>query len=157
LLAPRRSPLIDVDGWEHAARTPDECQAAAARLVAFLNAGDDLGPGGMVIVIDDGEELEDTAAANDLALVARRGRDLGVRIVGAAEIRSAHRAFSGWMTEVRKEQQGLLLDPDSDIDGDLFGARLPRRTQRAYPPGRGFLVRRGEPELIQVARSENRD
>jgi S-DNA-T family DNA segregation ATPase FtsK/SpoIIIE len=145
-----------VAGWEHLARTPDECQAAAARLVALLNAGADLGPGGLVVVIDDGEELEETSAANDLAIVARRGRDLGVRIVGAAEIRSAHRAFSGWMTEVRKEQQGLLLDPDSDIDGDLFGARLPRRAQRAYPPGRGFLVRRGEPELIQVARSENR-
>jgi S-DNA-T family DNA segregation ATPase FtsK/SpoIIIE len=59
--------------------------------------------------------------------------------------------FSGVLAELRKEKQGLLLQPDVDVDGDVFGVRLPRRTGRRFPAGRGFLVRRGAIELVQVA------
>jgi S-DNA-T family DNA segregation ATPase FtsK/SpoIIIE len=42
------------------------------------------------------------------------------------------------------------LHPELDVDGDLLGVRLPRRTNAVFPPGRGFLVNRGEVELVQV-------
>jgi S-DNA-T family DNA segregation ATPase FtsK/SpoIIIE len=52
---------------------------------------------------------------------------------------------------MRKDEHGLLLDPDVDVDGDLLGTRLPRRTNLAFPPGRGYFVVRGDVELVQVA------
>ena len=44
------------------------------------------------------------------------------------------RAYGGWLRELRKDEHGLLLDPDLDVDGDLFGVRLPRRTNAVFPP-----------------------
>jgi S-DNA-T family DNA segregation ATPase FtsK/SpoIIIE len=81
----------------------------------------------------------------------RRGRDLDVRVVCACERQAAQRAFGGWLRELRKEEHGLLLAPDADVDGDLLAVRLPRRTNPVFPPGRGYLVERGAIELVQVA------
>jgi hypothetical protein len=74
-----------------------------------------------------------------------------VRVVCACERQAAQRAFGGWLRELRKEEHGLLLAPDPDVDGDLLAVRLPRRTNPVFPPGRGYLVQRGKLELVQVA------
>jgi DNA segregation ATPase FtsK/SpoIIIE, S-DNA-T family len=74
-----------------------------------------------------------------------------VRVLCACERQAAQRAFGGWLRELRKEEHGLLLAPDADVDGDLLGVRLPRRTNPVFPPGRGYLVERGSIELVQVA------
>ena len=84
-------------------------------------------------------------------MMVRRGRDLGVWVVAATEAQGAHRTFGGWLRELRNEEHGLLLVPQVDIDGDLLGVRLPRRSATTFPPGRGYLVQRGRIELIQVA------
>jgi S-DNA-T family DNA segregation ATPase FtsK/SpoIIIE len=81
----------------------------------------------------------------------RRGRDRDVRVVAAVERQAAQRAFGGWIRELRKEEHGLLLSPDPDVDGELLAVRLPRRTTPVFPPGRGYLVARGTVELVQVA------
>jgi S-DNA-T family DNA segregation ATPase FtsK/SpoIIIE len=103
------------------------------------------------VVIDDGDELAESLGAAALETIVRRGRDLEVRVVAAVERQAAQRAFGGWLRELRKEEHGLLLDPDTDVDGDILGARLPRRSNPVYPPGRGYLVERGHVELVQVA------
>ena len=72
-------------------------------------------------------------------------------MLAAAERVGAQRAFGGWLRELRKDEHGLLLDPDTDTDGDILGARLPRRSNPVFPPGRGYLVDRGSVELVQVA------
>jgi hypothetical protein len=47
---------------------------------------------------------------------------------------------------------GLLLDPDPALDGMLLGGvQLPRRSGGRWPAGRGYLVRRGMGELVQIA------
>ena len=74
-----------------------------------------------------------------------------VRIVAAVETQAALRAYGGWLRELRKDEHGLLLDPDLDVDGELLGVRLPRRTNAVFPPGRGYFVWRGALELVQVA------
>ena len=101
--------------------------------------------------IDDGDELAEALGAAPLETVVRRGRDLPVRVVAAAERQAAQRAFGGWLRELRKEEHGLLLAPDLDVDGDILGTRLPRRSSPVFPPGRGYLVERGAVELVQVA------
>ena len=146
LLAPRRSALPELPIWTSAAQGLDACVTAVAELLARVEAG----ATGIVLVVDDGEELTDTPAGPAIETIVRRGRDVDVRVVAAAE-RQGARAFSGWPRELRKEEHGLLLDPELDVDGDLFGVRLPRSTSGTFPPGRGFYVSRGEIELVQVA------
>ena len=148
LLAPRRSPLTDLDGWTTVAQGVERCEEAALRL-GELTAGTPAGP--VLVVIDDGDELAEALGAAPLETVLRRGRDLTLRVVAAAERQAAQRAFGGWLRELRKDQHGLLLAPDLDVDGDILGTRLPRRSSPVFPPGRGYLVERGTVELVQVA------
>jgi S-DNA-T family DNA segregation ATPase FtsK/SpoIIIE len=105
-----------------------------------------------VVVIDAGDELAETLAAAPLERLIRRGRDARVTVVAAAERQAIQRAFAGWLRELRKDEHGLLLDPDTDVDGDLLGARLPRRSNPVFPLGRGYAVDRGLIELVQIAR-----
>jgi S-DNA-T family DNA segregation ATPase FtsK/SpoIIIE len=152
LLAPRRSPLAELDLWREAARGTEACDELALRLAQEVEARRGaVSHEPLVVVIDDGEELAETLGGPALETVVRRGRDLDVRVVAACERQAAQRAFTGWLRELRKEEHGLLLDPDPDVDGDILGVRLPRRSNPVYPPGRGYLVRRGAAELVQVA------
>jgi S-DNA-T family DNA segregation ATPase FtsK/SpoIIIE len=155
LLAPRRSALCELGLWTSMATGADECEAAAERLAALV---EERRPSGVreadtVLVVDDADELADGMAALSLETVVRLGRDLGVRVVAAAERHAAGSAFGGWVHELRKSKYGLLLEPDLDVDGDILRVRLPRWTSPVFPPGRGFLVDRGTVELIQVARA----
>lgn len=148
LLAPRRSPLPDLSLWTTTARGAEECMARLSELQTMVEARRP-GEKPLAIFVDDGEELSDTLAGPALEAILRRGRDLEVRIVAAAE-RAGARAFSGWPRELRKDEQGLLLQPD-DGDAGTLNTSLPRRSTIQFPPGRGYLVSRGSVELVQVA------
>ncbi len=152
LLAPRRSRLAALDCWASAAEGAEAVEAAALLLAeAVERRPADGGAAPLVLVIDDGEELAEALCAPALETIVRRGRDRAVRVLAVAERQAAQRAFGGWLRELRKEEHGLLLDPDPDVDGDLLGVRLPRRSNPVFPPGRGYLVERGTIELVQVA------
>jgi S-DNA-T family DNA segregation ATPase FtsK/SpoIIIE len=148
LLAPRRSPLVELGGWSSVAAGSDRCDDAALRLGELVASPP---PTPVLVVIDDGEELAESLGAAPLETVVRRGRDVELRVLAAAERSAAQRAFAGWLRELRKEEHGLLLDPDLDVDGDILGTRLPRRSSPVFPAGRGYLVERGSVELVQVA------
>ncbi|HEY8740821.1 MAG TPA: FtsK/SpoIIIE domain-containing protein [Candidatus Dormibacteraeota bacterium] len=151
LLAPRRSPLTDLAVWDEVARGAQDCERLAEDLAERCRNEAADASATTIVFVDDGDEVADGAVSAALEVVAKRGRDSGVRLVAAVETGAAHRAYGGWIAELRKARQGLLLQPDVDIDGDLLGARLPRRASRAFPPGRGYLVRRGTVDLVQVA------
>ena len=92
------------------------------------------------------------SAARPLEDVVRRGRDRNVRVLAAAERDAAQRAFSAaGCASCARTSTACCSTPDADVDGDLLGVRLPRRTNPVYPPGRGYLVERGAVELVQVA------
>jgi S-DNA-T family DNA segregation ATPase FtsK/SpoIIIE len=150
LLAPRRSPLVELPFWASVADRPQSAEDAAGRLAAELEQRPADAPP-VVLVIDDGDELAESLAAPALESIVRRGRDGDVRVICACERQAAQRAFGGWLRELRKEEHGLLLAPDPDVDGDLLGVRLPRRSNPVFPQGRGYLVERGELQLVQVA------
>jgi S-DNA-T family DNA segregation ATPase FtsK/SpoIIIE len=149
LLAPRRSPLVDLGVWASVAEGVQASDDAALALAAQMEQRTEGAP--IVVVIDDGDELAESVAAAALETIVRRGRDLDVRVVCASERQAVQRAFGGWLRELRKEEHGILLSPDPDVDGDLLAVRLPRRTNPVFPPGRGYLVERGRLELVQVA------
>jgi S-DNA-T family DNA segregation ATPase FtsK/SpoIIIE len=155
LLAPRRSPLASLDLWSRVVSGTEACENAALELSQEIERRASTEPDrALVIVVDDAEELAESLGAAPLETVVRRGRDLDVRVVAACERTAAQRAFSGWLRELRKEEHGLLLMPDADVDGDILGVRLPRRTNPVYPPGRGYLVVRGTTGLVQIAAAD---
>jgi S-DNA-T family DNA segregation ATPase FtsK/SpoIIIE len=150
LVVPRRSSLPELGLWTSVATGREEAETfltGLAELVAARSAGDDP----VVLVVDDGTLLTDGRAATALETIVGRGRDVEVLVVAAVEASTAHRTFGGWLRELRNEEHGLLLVPQVDVDGDLLGVRLGRTASRAFPPGRGFLVRRGAFDLVQVA------
>lgn len=104
----------------------------------------------VLCLVDDLDALPD-AASTTLEELARRGRDESLRVVAATDNRSAQRAYSGLAPELKKSKQGVLLGTDFELDGDLVGVRLRAPLEPLGLPGRGFLVRAGQAELVQVA------
>jgi S-DNA-T family DNA segregation ATPase FtsK/SpoIIIE len=149
VLAPRRSPLLELDVWERSARGASECDELATDLADMIDDREMDDPP-IIVFVDDGNELADTTADGALERIIRRGRDVAMSVVGAAESTSALRCYSGWIPEIRKDRRAILLNPDPDIDGDLVGVRLPRRAGGGLPPGRGYVVLDGGVELVQV-------
>lgn len=149
LLAPRRSPLPELDFWASTSRGIEQCEESIAELLNQFLADDEDGP--VLVVLDDGGELAESRAAGELEQLIKRGRDRDLRFLVAFETAEA-RHYATWIRELRKDGHGLLLDPDLDLDGDLLGVRLPRRTHAVHPPGRGYLVAAGVSQQVQVAR-----
>jgi hypothetical protein len=57
--------------------------------------------------------------------------------------------FRHWTNEVRRSRLGVLLRGD-ELDGDLFGVRVPRHSIAPWRPGRGWLVADDTVELCQL-------
>jgi S-DNA-T family DNA segregation ATPase FtsK/SpoIIIE len=152
LLAPRRNALLDLDSWDEVAAGGAACASAVEALLARAEAGD-FDQRDTCVLIDDAGELTDALTLTKLELLVRMGRDRRLRIVAASDSRTARGHLVGWIREVRLEGHGLLLQPDLAAEGELFSVRLPRRVAAPFVPGRGFLVRSGRTELVQVARA----
>lgn len=150
LISPRRSPLADRLAWAGVGRDVDDIPALLAEATERLDSTW-TGPT-LLVVVDDADELVDTPAATALSALLRRGRDSGLILLAAAQTHVVHRSFGGLLTDIRKPKHGALLAPDPEVDGELFGARLPRRRSHRFPPGRCYLVRRGDVDYVQIAR-----
>lgn len=153
LLRPRTSPLEQLPGWHEVAATRDDCAALATRLAEIANSrttSGDRSP--LLVVVDDGDELTEGPVAAALEKLVRTARDTGIVLAIGAQTFALHRAYSGWLRLARESRHGVLLMPDPDLDGELFATRLPHKTSHVFPPGRGFLVRRGATILVQVAK-----
>lgn len=106
--------------------------------------------GNVVLMIDDAEELADLFDAPEFVQIARR-RPPGLWIIVAAQSEGA-RSYQQGLKAIRSHRHGLLLSPNPDMDGDTLSAKLPRFSPVPITVGRGYLVRREELELVQVAR-----
>ncbi len=154
LFAPRRSALTELTGWSEVARGADACTELAARLATEVASLPDEQFPRRVVVIDDGGEIGDPATMMALERLVRLGRDRGVRVVPPIETTAARALSNLWCRELRRDGHGLLLSPDLMADGDLLGVMLPRRSNTAAAPGRGYLVAHARSELLQVVRRE---
>ncbi|HEU5160093.1 MAG TPA: FtsK/SpoIIIE domain-containing protein [Streptosporangiaceae bacterium] len=107
--------------------------------------------GPVAIIVDDAELLADDRAAGPLERLARTARDDGNVIVAAGTTEDLLvQRYRGWLPLIRRGRCGVLLNPGSHVDGEVFDVRLPRSTRGGWPPGRGLLVWRGEITPIQV-------
>lgn len=140
-----RSPLRWCEVVSHQEPPLLEVAGASAVLAAAAEAVGAEGP--PMLVIDDAESLEDPHGTI-ARLLAQRWI-----IVVAARNDALRSAYGHWSRDVRRSRLGLLLRPDVDLDGDLLGVRLPRRSIVPLDrPGRGYLVDGAEPTIVQAAR-----
>ncbi|MGH8909742.1 MAG: hypothetical protein ACRD0K_25435, partial [Egibacteraceae bacterium] len=74
-----------------------------------------------------------------------------VRVIAAGRADVLRSAYGHWTQTVRRSGAGVLLRPDTDLDGDLLGVRLPRLAPVPVTAARGWLVNSGEAEFVQAA------
>ncbi len=135
----------------------DRVAAGSEAVVAYLESKaweDSPKDGRVVLLLDDCEELLPLIDASALTDLARRRSPGAPWIVVSMESDGARRAYSEFLGRIKRHRHGLVLKPDVDIDGDLFGVRFPRRPDLGWPLGRAYVVRNGDSEVIQIALAE---
>ncbi|CAM5449020.1 FtsK/SpoIIIE domain-containing protein [Leifsonia shinshuensis] len=134
----RRSPLADHE-FDCVARDVDDLPALLAAVPAQT--------GQVVLMIDDAERVADPDQSI-AALVNNPPRGLLIIAAGrAADLRST---YSHWTKNVRKARCGVLLQPDTDYDGELFSTKLPKNAPVAITPGRGYACVGGATALVHA-------
>lgn len=139
-IAPRRSPLKDLDG---ALAVLDGNGEGLQDLVSDLER--------YVVIVDDAELINpDSPLGMALDEVLRSGRDGDHALLLAGATGDLTQAYRGFVADTRKSRTGVLLSIQGPSDGDLFTIRLPRGTVGG-PPGRGLLVTAGNMTAVQAA------
>ena len=142
--AGRRSTLRNCPAIDRFAGSSGEANALFAQ-VRVSGASEPL-----FVLIDDAAGVDDL----DGAIGGMLGASLPNLHVVAAENSDMMRSLYGhWTQTVRRSKVGLLLRPNIDLDGDLLGVTLPRRSPVPLVAGRGYLVQNGEFDIVQVASS----
>ena len=136
-VAPRPSPLHECQALELVHRTADSLGDCCA-------VNDDRP---LVLIVDDAELVDDVGGS----LAGLLGGANPALVIAAGRIDAVRAAYGHWTQAVRRQRRGVLLCAQGDLDGDLFGASLPRRQTTPASPGRGYLVIDGSCAFIQLA------
>ncbi|WP_405603845.1 FtsK/SpoIIIE domain-containing protein [Streptomyces sp. NBC_01410] len=134
--APRRSPLRTLRGrpgvlavFDGSDIHPDELEAAIGR------ASDS----GVVVILDDGDLLQQTQAETVLNRIARSGAEMGQGLIVSGQLERLSSGYSGWQADIRRNRQGILLSPQNVSDGDLIGVKIPRSRLGTSRAGRALM------------------
>ncbi len=133
----RRSPLASA-ALDRTAVGADEVPALLASLRLERSP--------VFLLIDDAERFEDPDQS--IAGIAASGQS-GLCVIAAGRAADLRGLYGHWTKTVRKSRLGVLLQPDVNYDGELFGATLPRKAPVAMTAGRGYLSVGGQIALIQ--------
>jgi S-DNA-T family DNA segregation ATPase FtsK/SpoIIIE len=106
------------------------------------------GAGPVLLVVDDAERVADPDGM--LAGVVA-GRWPNVTVLVGARHEAMRAAYGHWARDVARSHCGLILTTVGEIDGDLLGVTLPRRSPIPSRPGLAWLVDRRGQRLVQVA------
>lgn len=101
----------------------------------------------VLALVDEGHRLADEESVRTLL----RAEAPNLHLVVSARSGAVRAAFGHWTRRLAESRSGLLLAPDVDLDGELFGVRLPRRAPAAPGTGRGWLVADGAVTYLQAA------
>ncbi|MFG2133552.1 hypothetical protein ACGFNV_38130 [Streptomyces sp. NPDC048751] len=144
VLAPGDSPLRHLDGHPGVrlltSRTP-----TAREFTAALETGSEP----RVVLVDDADLLILPEIDQDLRALAESGKDRGIGVAAAATGDTMAGAM-GWLGALKRQRRGVLLDPQSLMEGDILGVRLTHAHLRNRRPGRGLTVDTRSGELINV-------
>ncbi|MGB8862223.1 MAG: FtsK/SpoIIIE domain-containing protein [Ilumatobacteraceae bacterium] len=136
-------------GWVGAIVPRSSSSLVAPEMAADTTLLDRMpGNGPALLVVDDAEAVDDLDGR--LAALAGGGRPATwVFVAGRPD--ALRQLYGHWTSVVRRSRIGLVHTGGSDLDGDLLGVALPRRTPVAPRPGLAWLVCNGEVRLTQLA------
>ncbi len=102
----------------------------------------------VLVTIDDVDRLDDVGG--HLAGLLRSENDrLRVVLAGRADVLRS--AYGHWSSVARRSRHGLVLQPNPEVDGELWQTPLPRRLHVRGGPGRGALIGDGGFVVVQLA------
>ncbi|MGW6211180.1 FtsK/SpoIIIE domain-containing protein [Streptomyces sp. NPDC055109] len=146
--APRPSPLRELDGEDGVLKVFDEDDIEGDDLREAIDSASREEP--IVVLVDDGEVLEDCDAETVFKRIVQRGAERGLGLVIAGDEEDVCSGFSGWQVEMKKGRRGILLSPQDSSAGELIGIRT-NRSMVGGPvaPGKGLLhLGDGEPLTV---------
>jgi len=144
VLTPRESPLRALNGHP-GVRLLTSPSPTAQGLAAALGSGDEP----RVVLVDDADLLVLPEIDQDLRALVESGRDRGIGVAAAATGETMAGAM-GWLSALKRHRRGMLLDPQSVMEGDILGVRLTQAQLRNRLQGRGLTVDPRSGELINV-------
>ena len=154
LTARRASDLSALSEWAEVAAGPEATAALAARLQAELRAG--TRQGAMAVVVERVDDLAGTAAESPLSGLVKACIDSDHFVVAEGETMFFSSSF-GLAGLVKTSRSGLALQPEGIEGQTVFRSGFPAFDRTDLPEGRGFLMDRGRPQLLQVALPDSPD
>jgi len=149
LVTPRRSSeLAALSDWAEVAAGTEAVVALATRLQTEMHEGGHQGP--IAVVIERVDDLAGTSAESSLSGLVKACIDHDQFIVAEAETMFFSSSF-GLPGLLKTSRSGLALQPEGIEGQTVFRSGFPAFTRADLPQGRGFLVERGCPQLLQVA------
>ena len=104
--------------------------------------------GPALVVVDDADRVDDPHGTLAASIA---GRYPDVTIAAAARPEAVRAAYGHWVRDVTRSRCGVMLTASGDVDGELLGVTLPRRSVIAPRPGLGWLIDARGHRLVQVA------
>jgi S-DNA-T family DNA segregation ATPase FtsK/SpoIIIE len=148
LFSPRRSSeLAALAEWTEVAPDPDVIAVLAARLQAELREGSARAL--MSVVVERADDLAGSAAEAPLSGLVKACLEHGQFVVAEGESMFFSSSF-GLPGLLKTSRSGLALQPESAEGQTVFRSIFPAASRAELPPGRGFLVQHGRPQLLQV-------
>ncbi|QKW08462.1 cell division protein FtsK [Streptomyces sp. NA04227] len=138
IAAPRKSPLRELEGHEQVLKVFVEDDIDEDDFEEVIGSASLEEP--IVVLVDDGEILEDCDAESHFKRIVQRGADTGLALIIAGDEEDVCSGFSGWQVDAKKARRGILLSPQDTSAGDLIGIRTNRgMVGGQITPGRGLL------------------
>lgn len=149
LLSPGPTPLADDAVWSQTAVGSDSVVAGLDALIA--EAAGATSPTELAVFIESQAEFGNTPAEGKLVELLTACRRNNQFAVGEGESSTWNSGGFQLSPAFKNARTGLLLQPDAS-DGDvLLRTSLPTRIRRRdFPPGRGFWVRSGHADRVQL-------
>ncbi|WP_151479641.1 FtsK/SpoIIIE domain-containing protein [Streptomyces albicerus] len=150
IAAPRPSPLRELDGQDGVLKVFTDDDIESDDFNEAIESASPEEP--VVVIVDDGEVLEDCDCERELKRLVQRGADRGLALVIGGDEEEVCGGFSGWQVEAKKGRRGLLLSPQDSGAGELIGIRTTRSMVGGpVTPGKGMLhLGSGEPVTVTV-------
>jgi len=102
------------------------------------------------VVIDDADQVHGTELDAALIDCVRNRAPGSMAFVVGSPLDELGSLLRGVAVEGKRNKQGLLLSPQSSMDGNLLGAGLPRNLLGRAPAGRGLMLVEGDWVAVQV-------
>ena len=142
------SELAALSDWDEVAAGADAVIALAVRLQAEMREGRHQGP--IAVVIERVDDLAGTSAESSLSGLVKACIDNDQFVVAEGETTFFGSSF-GLPGVLKTSRSGLALQPEGIEGQTVLRSGFPSFTRGDIPQGRGFLVERGRPEMLQVA------